>query len=94
MTGVFLKFCLDQSIRVALVTARLVYRAQLHPDFDEEFGVVTDDLCHLHLFRVAVVLLLGLNLPGSNFKQEELNVCVHALQAVARVHITGRRYVS
>jgi hypothetical protein len=76
------------------VTARLVYRAQLHPDFDEEFGVVTDDLCHLHLFRVAVVLLLGLNLPGSNFKQEELNVCVHALQAVARVHITGRRYVS
>ncbi|KAF8544491.1 fungal-specific transcription factor domain-containing protein [Trichophaea hybrida] len=94
MTGVFLKFCLDQSIRVALVTGHLVYQAQLNPDFDEDFGVVTDDLCHLHLFRVAVVLLLGLNLPESNVKQEELNVCVHALQAVARVHITGRRYAS
>lgn len=94
MTAVFLKFCLDQSVRVALVTAQLMYRAQLNADFDDEFGVLTDALVHLHLFRVAVVLLLGLNLPETAAKQGDLSRCVVSLQAVAKVHTTGRRWVT
>ena len=91
MTAVFLKFCLDQSVRAALVTARLMYRAQLNADFDDEFGVLTDALVHLHLFRAAIVLLLGLSLPETAAKQGDLSRCVVSLQAVAKVHTTGRR---
>ncbi|KAI5796793.1 fungal-specific transcription factor domain-containing protein [Pyronema domesticum] len=90
----FQTWCLSHSITIARKTARLMYRAQMHPRFEDEFGVVTDDLCHLHLFRVAALLLLGLYfLRDSGAKQEELLVCVRSLQAVAKVHITGRRFL-
>lgn len=94
VAAAFLKFCLDESVRVALVTARLMYRAQLNADFDDEFGVSTDGLVHVHLFRVAVVLLLGLNLPETVVEQDDLSRCVVSLQAVAKVHFTGRRWVT
>jgi hypothetical protein len=82
---------MEQSILVAATTARLLYRAQLNPEFNDQFGVVTDDLVHLHTFRVAVVLLLGLETQRLNVQQSDLNVCLTTLQVIARVHITGRR---
>ena len=53
----FRRFCLKSSIRVAIKTAWMLRRARQNPEFDDEFGVVTDDLVHLHIFRVAVLLL-------------------------------------
>jgi len=90
-TPELLNFCLQESIGVSVSTARLLYRAQLHPAFNEDFGVVTDDLVHLHTFRVAVIILLGLEMRSSAVNPDDLEVCLSTLQAIAKVHITGRR---
>lgn len=65
--------------------------------------MVTDDLVHLHVFRVAVLILLGLKLndetmlqsryilPVNDTTEQDLEACIFALQAIAMVHITGNR---
>ncbi|KAI5852289.1 fungal-specific transcription factor domain-containing protein [Tricharina praecox] len=91
-TPELLNYCLQESIEVSVTTARLLRRAKLHPAFNDDFGVVTDDLVHLHTFRVAVILLLALEMHSPAVSPDDLDVCLSTLQAIARVHITGRRY--
>lgn len=95
----FRSFCLQQSIRVSKISAAILNRARKHPEFDTLFGVRTDDLVHLHTFRVAIILLLGSqmrNNSGTPFGVDECDIdtCVLTLQAIARVHVTGRKFVS
>ncbi|KAI5787112.1 fungal-specific transcription factor domain-containing protein [Geopyxis carbonaria] len=96
ITPEFRSFCLNESVRISKITARILYRAQLSRDFTKNFGVRTDDLVHLHTFRVAIILLLGLYSGSSESEivtHEDVNICLVSLQAIARVHITGKRYL-
>lgn len=89
-------FCLQQSMLVSKTTASILYRGTLHPNFLKLFGVRTDDLVHLHTFRVAVMILMGLQMPNLSAKvsvnEDDLYPCLYALQAIARVYITGQKY--
>lgn len=94
----FRKFCLEESIRVSRITARIIYRLELNKDFAAQFGVRNDDLVHLHVFRVAVNLLWGIQYTRStgrldelDFLEQNLEVTLIALQAIAKVHVTGKR---
>lgn len=96
----FRTFCLEESIRVSKITARILYRSQLNRDFTAQFGVRNDDLVHLHVFRVAVNLLWGIQYTRSTSRldemqslEEDLQAALVALQAIARVHVTGKRLV-
>jgi hypothetical protein len=84
-------------MRISKISVAILYRCQMHPEFTKLFGVRTDDLVHLHTFRVAIIILMGLQMHnlGSEVAVEEddLNVCLSALQAIARVHVTGQKCV-
>lgn len=64
-------------------------RASNDPDFDITFGLGSEELVHIHTFRVATILLLGYycrdrNLPSVS--KEEVDICASALTSVAKTN--------
>ncbi|PUU81745.1 hypothetical protein B9Z19DRAFT_1019146 [Tuber borchii] len=89
LTNSFRTFCLGQSIQVSKITAHLLLRASNDPDFDITFGLGSEELVHIHTFRVATILLLGYycrdrNLPSVS--KEEVDICASALTSVAKTN--------
>jgi len=74
---------------VSKITAHLLLRASKDPDFDIAFGLGSEELVHIHTFRVATILLLGYycrdrNLPSVS--KEEVDICASALTSVAKTN--------
>ncbi|RPB05380.1 hypothetical protein L873DRAFT_787878 [Choiromyces venosus 120613-1] len=89
LTNSFRTFCLGQSIQVSKITAHLLLRASKDPDFDITFGLGSEELVHIHTFRVATILLLGYYCRDRNLlsvSKEEVDVCASALTSVAKTN--------
>jgi len=80
---------LGQSIQVSKITAHLLLRASKDHGFDIAFGLGSEELVHIHTFRVATILLLGYycrdrHLPSVS--KQEVDICASALTSVAKTN--------
>lgn len=91
----FRTFCLGQSIQVSKITAHLLLRAAKSSDFDDRFGLASDELVHIHTFRAATILLLGYYCRDRNLlsvSKGEVDICIRALRSIAKSnHQTGEK---